>query len=128
LGLASFDLPAAANGSNDHASQSLSLRSASRVASDGASAIPHGTLVVSESGSETGAASRVHVRLDTVKCGQLDRAQCSDQRMHPQLGRLFERLLGSGRRGRRFKSCHPDAVMQVRGHVARSGNVASPVE
>jgi hypothetical protein len=32
-----LDLPAAANGSNHQASQSLSLRSASRVASDGAS-------------------------------------------------------------------------------------------
>ena len=32
-----FDLPAAANGSNGQVSQSPSLRSASRVASDGAS-------------------------------------------------------------------------------------------
>jgi len=35
--LASLDLAAAANGSNGHASQSLSLRSASRVASEGVS-------------------------------------------------------------------------------------------
>jgi hypothetical protein len=37
LGPALFDLAAAANGSNGQVSQSLSLRSASRVASDGAS-------------------------------------------------------------------------------------------
>jgi hypothetical protein len=79
-----------------------------RLESCHAPAIPLGTLAVSDSGSETGAASRVHVWLDAVRCGQLDRAQCSDQRIHPQSGSLFERLLGSGRRGRRFKSGHPD--------------------
>jgi len=76
-------------------------------------AIPLGALVVSDSGSETGAASRVHVWPDAVRCGQLGRAQCADQRMHPQSGPLSERLLGSGRRGREFKSPHPD---QLTGH------------
>ena len=52
-----------------------------------APAIPLGTLVVSDSGSETGAASRVHVWPDAVRYGQLDRAQCSDQRIHPRSGR-----------------------------------------
>ena len=49
---------------------------------------------------------------------QPDRAQSPDQHMHPQSGPLFERLLGSGRRGRRFKSGHPD---QLRAHVISTG-------
>jgi len=44
--------------------------------------------------------------------GQLSPAQCSDQHIHSQSGPLFERLPSSGRRGRRFKSGHPD---QLRG-------------
>src|SRR5690349_337610 len=62
-------------------------------------ALPLGTLVVSDSGSETGAASRVHVWADAVRCGQLDRAQCSDQHIRSSSGTLFECLRGSGRRG-----------------------------
>jgi hypothetical protein len=41
-------------------------------------------------------------RADAARCGQLDRAQCSDQRMNPSSGELFERSRGSGRRGQRF--------------------------
>jgi hypothetical protein len=47
-------------------------------------------------------------RACAARCGQLDRAQCSDQRTRPSSGLLFERLRGSGRRGREFKSPHPD--------------------
>jgi hypothetical protein len=74
---------------------------------------PLGTLAVSDSGSETGAASRVHVWPDAVTCGQLDRAQCSDRHIHSSSGSLFECLRGSGRRGRRFKSGHPDPGQKI---------------
>jgi hypothetical protein len=66
------------------------------------------TSMVSDSGSETGAASSAHMRPAAVRCGQLDRAQCSDQHIYSSPGALFECLRGSGRRGRRFKSGHPD--------------------
>ena len=66
------------------------------------------TSMVSDSGSETGAASSAHMRPAAVRCGQRDRAQCSDQHIHSSSGTLFECLRGSGRRGRRFKSGHPD--------------------
>jgi hypothetical protein len=72
-------------------------------------------------GAKTGAASRVHVWSDAVRYGQLDRAQYSDQLIHPQSGPLFERLRGSGRRGREFKSPHPD---QLRGPFPASGERA----
>jgi hypothetical protein len=73
--------------------------------------LPHpclATSMVSDSGSETGAASSAHMRPAAVRCGQLDRAQCPDQHIHSSSGTLFECLRGSGRRGRRFKSGHPD--------------------
>ena len=74
------------------------------------------TSMVSDSGSETGAASSAHMRPAAVRCGQLDRAQCSDQHIHSSSGTLFECLRGSGRRGRRFKSGHPDR--KTAGHEA----------
>jgi hypothetical protein len=74
------------------------------------------TSMVSDSGSETGAASSAHMRLAAVRCGQLDRAQRSDQHIHSSSGTLFECLPGSGRRGRRFKSGHPDR--KTAGHEA----------
>jgi len=55
-------------------------------------------------------------RACVARCGQLDRAQCSDQRVHPRSGTLFECLRGSGRRGRRFKSGHPDRETAGHGH------------
>jgi len=46
-----------------------------------------------------------------------DRAQCSDQHIHSSSGTLFECLRGSGRRGREFKSPHPDRkTSSVTGH------------
>jgi hypothetical protein len=44
----------------------------------------------------------------TVRCGQRRHTQRIDQRLYPSSGPLFERSRGSGRRGRRFKSGHPD--------------------
>ena len=66
------------------------------------------TLMMSDSGSETGAASSAHMRPAPVRYGQINRAQCSNQHIHSSSGTLFECLRGSGRRGRRFKSGHPD--------------------
>ena len=70
--------------------------------------------VVSDFGSER---ERPAARM-WARCGQLDRAQCSDQRINPSSGPLFERSRGSGRRGRRFKSGHPDR--ETAGHKANS--------
>jgi len=45
-----------------------------------------------------------------LRCGQHRRAQCPGQHVYRSSGQLFERLPGSGRRGRRFKSGHPDQL------------------
>jgi hypothetical protein len=51
----------------------------------------------------------------TVKCTQSGRAYLAHLHKRLPLHGLSKELRCSGRRGRRFKSCHPDAVVQGRG-------------
>jgi hypothetical protein len=54
------------------------------------------------------------MRASAVRCGQRDRSQPPQQPEYLPLGHLLARGPGSGRRGRRFKSGHPD---QLRGPI-----------
>jgi hypothetical protein len=75
---------------------------------------------VSHSGSRLGVAIRRQLRSDAVRGRDRGRFNCSDVQQRHQAAALLARALSSGRRGRRFKSGHPD---QLTGHL-RSWQVA----